>query len=328
MKKLILFISLLISTNSFCIGFRGADLTYTVNGLNVTFRVVTYQDSTLMVLGNLAMNSGSGNNFFIYSTNGIVNNGIRVTAYEGSRNYPAPGNYLVQVYLGNRVPGIANIPGSMNEPMCISVEITISSFFPYSYSPLFTEDHFNISINNDTIFHDPGIMDPDGDSLSIEFLKCLGDQCDTVGLYSFPSQMGGFEQLDSNGILSYFMPFQSMMSFAIKATKWRNGVALCSSYRDILIENYFLGMGETEILSHFSIFPNPTLYNSLMRFESLQTKESKLEIFTITGEKVFSKNIFISKGKNELEINTTEISPGIYFVKIAETTIFQKLVVQ
>lgn len=66
----------------------------------------------------------------------------------------------------------------------------------------------------------------------------------------------------------------------------------------------------------FHIFPNPISGYGHLEFTSSEDTEQILSIFDISGRKVFEKNYLIKKGNNNLTLETTNLSKGMYFVKL------------
>lgn len=65
-----------------------------------------------------------------------------------------------------------------------------------------------------------------------------------------------------------------------------------------------------------SIAPNPMANNSNVSFESEKTMKGKIEIVNVLGEVAFSQEINILNGANSVNINTENITNGIYFLRI------------
>jgi hypothetical protein len=66
-----------------------------------------------------------------------------------------------------------------------------------------------------------------------------------------------------------------------------------------------------EVENVFSITPNPVINNLLLTIDN--SNEKNIEILSITGEVVFSEKA----NSNEIKIDISDFSKGIYFVKIA-----------
>jgi hypothetical protein len=322
------FLGLFISLNAWSLQYRGGDLTFAVNGTNVTFNVVLYTEGVGTVADSLDIDAGTGSYEFIYLISDTIIDNIHKSVYSKSRQYPGPGIYVITVFIANRVQGIGNIPGSINEPICLHAKLVLSPFFTYSSSPLFANDHFNKLILSDTVFHNIGAYDIDGDSLSFELVDCLGENCEDIGGYVYPNDFGGFENIDTNGVLVYSIPLQVRMQFAIKVTKWRMGVDICSAYRDILMENYNVDVSEITSFSTFNLFPNPASDNFMLQFISKFNFDSEVEIVNSIGEMVFIQPLLIHCGENLIQLNCSNLSDGIYFLRIGKSDLQKKFIIQ
>jgi len=78
-----------------------------------------------------------------------------------------------------------------------------------------------------------------------------------------------------------------------------------------------------EIKSPYSdlvIYPNPVKSNSLLKFSSEEDGEAQVLILDVSGRKVIANKYNVTKGSNKLEILTTELSSGMYFLTIGNDT--------
>ena len=65
-----------------------------------------------------------------------------------------------------------------------------------------------------------------------------------------------------------------------------------------------------------NVAPNPMAANTKVNFESTTSMKGKIEIVNILGAVTFSETIQIVNGNNSININTENITSGIYFLKI------------
>ena len=81
-------------------------------------------------------------------------------------------------------------------------------------------------------------------------------------------------------------------------------------------------------ISSFEIYPNPISDNNLTVVYDILSNESQLEIFSITGEKVFSQTLYGS-GFQAKSFTLPNLKKGIYLVKVnsIKSSIQKKLVV-
>lgn len=325
-RKILLLLFLFYGSRVEAVYYRGGDLTFSVNGNTVNFNLAIYTQGMINVFDSLDIQNGTGSETWVYLISDTLIDGIYKREYVGSQQYPGAGFYEITAYFANRVSAICNIPGSLNEPMCLHATLVISPFFSYTSSPMFANDHFNKTIISDTIIHETGAYDLESDSLSFELVECAGESCDPISGYAFPNGFSGFEYIDTNGILVYSIPLQCKMQFAIKVTKWRMGVELCSAYRDILLENYWVGVNETENLSQLKLFPNPATESVFLQVQSKRNYNELIDIYNVIGKLVFSTPHTFTIGENEINLDVSHLSNGIYFVRMDEGNVVGRFV--
>lgn len=155
---------------------------------------------------------------------GSLTDDVQKNVYEGYHTYPGPGVYIMTVFDANRNQGVINIPGSVNQPLCIQTQIVISPFLTPNNS-LVLEDCPcpEFACVNKKYCYNVSAHDVDGDSLSFELISCKGDQCDPIGGYQFPNAFGGSLILDPvTGTLCWDSPqLQGEYNIAFKIHEWR-----------------------------------------------------------------------------------------------------------
>jgi gliding motility-associated-like protein len=154
----------------------------------------------------------------------IMGTDVQQNVYIGFHNYPGPGSYEMTVFDANRNQGIINIPGSVNEPLCIQTKLVISPFLTPNNSVVLEECPCpEFACVGVPYCYSPSAHDIDGDSLSYELIACKGDECDPIGGYTFPNAHGGVLSLDQiTGTLCWTSPVvQGEYNIAIKIHEWR-----------------------------------------------------------------------------------------------------------
>lgn len=66
------------------------------------------------------------------------------------------------------------------------------------------------------------------------------------------------------------------------------------------------------------IYPNPVSANGVLEINSLEAEDQILSIFDVAGKLVYTKKYNLLAGKNQLVLETSGLSRGVYFVKIAD----------
>jgi PKD repeat protein len=77
----------------------------------------------------------------------------------------------------------------------------------------------------------------------------------------------------------------------------------------------------SETIDLLSVFPNPASTNCFIKFNLTQTKTLAIHVFNVLGEKIqtIQKNIY-EEGENEVKLNTSNLSNGMYIVQINDGT--------
>jgi len=328
-KYLILFILgyFLFSSESFATLYRGAEITYIYIGgssspqeYGITVRTCT-KTSSPADRPYIYLNMGDGTTDSLPRIQ-IISGGFdsQHNVYYGEHNYPGPGTYIITFFDANRIQGIINIPGSVNEQIGVSSTLVISPFLSPNNSVQFNDFPCPVygCIGQPFCYFLP-VTDPNNDSLSFELVACTGDEGDPIAGYAFPNQFGGILTLDSlTGEICWNSPvIAGDYNIALKIYEWRNlgsgqFVEVGSVIRDMQITIYpSCTMGENEILddSGLSFYPNP--FTDDFVISSNEISEFSFEIFNSIGEIVYTGSFLQST-----QINSSTWSNGIYFIRI------------
>lgn len=111
--------------------------------------------------------------------------------YIATHNYPGPGTYHLYIKDPNRVIGISNIPNSVNVPFYLESTITIDPNIGCNSTPILTTIPLDKACLNHCYYHNPGAVDPDGDSLSYSIGQCLDTLGNPIVGYTYPDYFGG-----------------------------------------------------------------------------------------------------------------------------------------
>jgi len=99
-----------------------------------------------------------------------------------------------------------------------------------------------------------------------------------------------------------------------------------------IIYNSPAGVNElyTNALSAFELFPNPATDATVLKVSSLKAMDAKVIVYNALGAIVSEKAVAISEGKNKIDLNTNDLSSGIYFaqIKMANNSVTKKLIVK
>jgi gliding motility-associated-like protein len=151
---------------------------------------------------------------------------IKYNLYQGSHTYAsAAGCFTVTITDPNRNADIINISNSVNVPLFLQSKICVNSFTGCNSNPSLTNHPIGTACLNKKYEHNPGAVDPDGDSLSYELTTSLTTGGVPVPGYSFPDGMyidalTGTVTWPQAG-LKGGASLQGEFNFAIKISEWR-----------------------------------------------------------------------------------------------------------
>ena len=72
--------------------------------------------------------------------------------------------------------------------------------------------------------------------------------------------------------------------------------------------------------SRYNLYPNPTDSNIFFSYQSSKSKPVKLEMYSSSGQLVFTNEFDMKEGDNTHEIQTQDFAAGLYLVKISDGT--------
>jgi len=83
-----------------------------------------------------------------------------------------------------------------------------------------------------------------------------------------------------------------------------------------ILNGYVAGVDDNEVITDMVLFPNPTSGISTLRVDLISETEVIMNIYTIDGKKVASRNLGFLVGSQNIDINTEGWSSGIYLVEV------------
>ena len=242
-RSLLLLALLNIPACLFATHQRAAEITFRhLSGLTYEITLISYTN-TLSPVNNarnfLTIEWGDGTSDPIPRVQSVfLPDTIRYNKYVGQHTFAGPSSstYIISCEDPNRNLGIMNIPNSVNIPMFIYSELTISPYLAYDNSPILLVPPVDNACVGEPFYHNPGAYDPDGDSLSYKLVTCLGMQGMPIPGYTLPPPPNSCHLNPVTGDFSWISPpQQGEYNIAILIEEWRNGIRIGCVERDMQI---------------------------------------------------------------------------------------------
>ncbi len=180
----------------------------------------------------------------------LLENGVKVNRYIAYHTYSTQGQYTLSMQDPNRDFGIWNLyyPYSGQIPFYVQTVYTLTNaqFQGCNDTPRLLQPPLDVGCVGVPYTHNPNAYDPDGDSLSFQFIVPLMDRNEEVLEYTFPNQstsaipaVPGEDTLTidhQTGQIYWNAPQKAgEYSLAILIVSYRNGFPLDSIIRDMQI---------------------------------------------------------------------------------------------
>jgi CHU_C Type IX secretion signal domain len=173
------------------------------NGLSFRIKITAYTNTGSPVKfsdGTLSFGDGSS-----IQTPTIDNTirpelgaGIGFVEFETLHTFPGAGRYVVTYKERNRNAGILNMSNSVNTQFFLETVIIIDPFIGCDNSPKLLVPPIDKGCTGGAWYHNPGAFDPDGDSLSYEFVTPKQDKNIVVSNYRDPNAKEFYDRIGLN----------------------------------------------------------------------------------------------------------------------------------
>ena len=218
---------------------RAGEISYTyVSGLTYDFTITTYTYTPSPAdRPEIEVFWGDGTSSIIQRQSKVnLDNNISRNIYVTRHTFTAAGTFHITFEDPNRNAGIVNIPSSVEIPFFIETILIISPFMEGNSSPQLMTPPLDNACTNVPFYHNPGAIDPEGDSLSYSLINCRGYNGEDIPGYTMP-YASNFIAIDSiTGDLTWDSPIMAgEYNIAILIEEWRNGVLIGSMVRDMQI---------------------------------------------------------------------------------------------
>jgi hypothetical protein len=120
------------------------------------------------------------------------------------------------------------------------------------------------------------------------------------------------------------------LKWTVRAYETNDSLQATQTFNLKAVRKKAVGLGQNDFITSIVLYPNPTLGNSTLSFELNQKENIQITLLDVQGRNVIAlPSMDFSSGKHEVEIPSSVLQSGIYFVQInaGEKTSLIKLVV-
>lgn len=213
-------------------------------------RITTTNQANLVPVNQAALDFGDGSMPQVSNFTSLVNigNNVVVGVYNFTHTYLTQGTYSVSYTDFNRIGDILNMDNSVSTSLHIDLSLRVDPFIGRNTTPQLQVPPIDIANSGQIFTHNPGAIDPDGDSLSFELIPPKKFQNINVDNYTNPadpkfggsSTSGGpatFTLNPQSGQIIWDTPGQpGFYNIAIRVNEFRNGILIGYVVRDMQIE--------------------------------------------------------------------------------------------
>lgn len=238
----ILLVFLMIAAPSRGTHFLGAEVRYTPTGsapYTYTIEVDVYSDLTSPADRPWILLNGVDTmpRVLILDEPTQTNCGSsRLSTYRIIRSFAGPGIYSLRFEDANRNSGIVNIPTSVQQGICVEALLVINPDLGENTSMVFDTLQTIARWEQNSLIHDPGARDEDGDSLSFELVAPKGTGCEPIAGYSMPADPNSAWVEEATGVFRWDAPVViGQWNVTIRGREYRGGQLIGEVTRDMTV---------------------------------------------------------------------------------------------
>ena len=146
--------------------------------------------------------------------------------------FPGPGDYRISVTDPNRSGDVDNISNPSGVPFYLESLLRISPLGTLrNNSPILLNDPIDNACAGQIFIHNPGAVDPDGDSLAYEIAPSYGDGGIQAPGYTYPPSSNPIYVDPQSGDLVMNVPFAiGLFNVGIRIKEYRNNILVGSIF--------------------------------------------------------------------------------------------------
>lgn len=302
--KLFLFVCCFVfSKQNFSQDIRGAYIEYKwISGYTYSITATLFTDSaSAKVRSNIYVQ-----NVGILPLNSTTTNGkVRIRRFSKNETFSGTGGYNFAINDSLRISGIKNIKNSQNYALHVENELFIDAFSAPNNSPVITNYPINFNVSGNQVTYNPGIIDPDGDSLAYTLIGCSGT-------LPFTYYLNG-ATLNTSGLLTFSKDSVGIYAFSYRIEEYMmdvnsNWIKRSTSTYDFALDiNSGVGIKELDKKEIISLYPNPT--SNILNIKTNSKTNSEIEITNQLGQTVL-------KQKYSENVDVSKLVPACYFIRV------------
>ncbi len=175
----------------------------------------------------------------------------------------------------------------------------------------------------------------DGTDASAYF--CFGGSCYGAGTYTSPTSLvlqPGKAASDTSA--EYFLLVADLDEAPVAGVSvvkytFFNVYNTNDSMQITLRYNGLVGINKiSKDLSGIDVYPNPASESAFLKLNALKASDSKVTVYNSLGAVVSEKQVYISEGKNNIDLKIENYPTGIYFINIktSESSVTKRLILK
>lgn len=329
MKTLLSTILLLATFNLVAqVDFHAGHLSATQTGplaLQIDVKLYTSADSPIDTI-NLCFGDGVCKRIAVMSQQPINQLGLTESLFQTTHTYAGQAFYKISMldccWSGDGL----NTSDYAGSPFELFLEYVFfdPNFSGPNSSPVDAGEINLITGNyNEALSNGSAFFDPDGDSLSLQFIVPYADSA-AYETYQFPDEINPGSNnvftIVENGFHWDSPQAAGKYHIGYELTEYRNGSPIAKSYGVSLIEVQDLSRVNETFGGKFKIYPNPAGDLVFVEGETFD----RLEVYSLSGEMLLSQNATLNT------INLSDLPAGVYVVSIVQVekkyaTLIEKL---
>lgn len=247
----LVFLTALLSSKAFSMNVKSLELTYeNISQLTYRANIVFYLYDPSPIDSIVEIFWGDGSYSFLTPSSVTDLPGeLKKVIYSGTHTYSGPATFTMFVSYKVRSLNVINVPMSLITDIYSEAQLVVSPFLAGQKSPVFLEKpKLNVCRATSNVI-DFSAYDADGDELVYSIIPCRGEFGDPIAGYYNPTTSSQFSIDPQTGLLTWNAPtIKGFFNYAVKVSKYRNGVFLGSVMRDVLA-NVIDCQNESPILS-------------------------------------------------------------------------------